>query len=436
LLVACSGGADSLALLAALAEIRDQDPGRGLALRAVHVDHGIHPDSASWARAVRAVARALAVPLSVRRAEVLARAGDSLEAKAREARYRVLARVLRTGETLVTAHHEDDQAETLLLQLLRGAGVAGLAAMPGSMPFATGLLVRPLLGTARSALRAWARLKELPWVEDPSNDDIRFDRNFLRRDVVPALLARWPHAPRVIARAAGHLGEARALLAELADLDLAAVQDKVATSESGALDIEKLRRFSLARQRNLMRRWLERSGRPPPDRLRLERILGEACDARPDALPTVVWPGAEIRRWRRRLYAMPPLVPAPGPLSWRHLSSPEIELPAGLGRLCLVRDPAGPLSVARLPRVLQVTFRAGGERLCTERGGPRRRLKELLRSGNVLPWMRNRIPLIRARGELLTVGDLWCNFDARAVAAVSARSTRARIEWRDAPAVF
>jgi tRNA(Ile)-lysidine synthase len=426
LLLALSGGADSVALLAALAELRS-DPGcRGLEVRALHIDHGLQPQAPAWARAARGVARRSGIRFGVRRAAVRVRAGESLEARARAARYGLLAAALRRGEILVTAHHEDDQAETLLLQLLRGAGVAGLAAMPESVAFGGGRLVRPLLGVSRSALRDWARLRGLHWVEDGSNADERFDRNFLRRVVLPPLATRWPRATHVIARAAGHLGEARALLAEVGDADLARVE------QAATLDIERLRRLSLPRQRNLVRRWIERHSLPMPDRLRLERILGELCDARADALPVVAWSGAEVRRWRGRLHVMATLPPAPEPMLWRLATSRELALPGGLGRLKLVADPRGPLALRRLPRALRVSFRSGGERLCTEAGGPRRRLKELLRAGDVLPWMRDRIPLVHAGERLLQVGNLWCDADAMASPRVR---RRARIEWLDAPAV-
>jgi tRNA(Ile)-lysidine synthase len=426
LLIAFSGGADSLALLVALAELRAAAPHRGFSMRAVHVDHGIHPESSAWARAAQRSARRFAVPCGLRRVDVVAARGESPEAAARLARYAALAEAMKPAEVLVTAHHEDDQAETLLLQLLRGAGVAGLAAMPESMPFARGTLVRPLLRVSGSALRSFARDRDLRWVEDLSNADPRFDRNFLRQAVMPSLFARWPGATQVIARAAHHLGEARALLGELADGDLDAVQDGV------TLLIPRLQRLSPARQRNVVRRWLERRALRPPDHRRLERVLGELCAARADSLPVVTWRGAEVRRWRERLYAMPSVAPPPPPLIWRPGVAPEIALPAGLGRLRMVADARGPFSRGALPAVLRVSFRAGGERLRTEIGGPRRDLKELMRARNVLPWMRDRIPLLHAGRTLLAVADLWVNAECR---AAKATGRRVRIDWVDAPSV-
>src|SRR5580704_2983267 len=213
--VAFSGGADSTALLAALVPLREPR----LRVRAVHVDHQLHPDSKLWSAHCRRVARDLGVPLRVRRVDAVARGGASPEAAARAARYAALATGLAAGEALLTAHHADDQLETVLLQLLRGAGVTGLAAMPALAPFAAGQLARPLLGIQGRALRAFVQRAGLPWLEDPSNQSEDFDRNYLRARVLPALVARWPAAAATVARGARHAAEAQWLLDELACAD-------------------------------------------------------------------------------------------------------------------------------------------------------------------------------------------------------------------------
>ena len=212
LCVAFSGGADSTALLAALRALRHQPR----ALRAVHVDHGLHPDSRSWGERALEVARALSVPCEVLEARVTRTRGESPEARARAARYRLLAGTLRPGEVLLTAHHEDDQLETVLLMLLRGAGVAGLAAMPALAPFARGLLARPLLTRSRAELVAFVRQAGLPYVEDPSNRDEAPDRNFLRWRVLPVVRERWPGVAATVGRTARHAAEAQQLLEGLA----------------------------------------------------------------------------------------------------------------------------------------------------------------------------------------------------------------------------
>ncbi|MCC6173427.1 MAG: tRNA lysidine(34) synthetase TilS [Gammaproteobacteria bacterium] len=482
-LVAFSGGADSLALLAALRDLQRAKPaGRRAVLRAVHVDHGLNPRSRAWARHCRQLCRELGVPLTVRRARIVVPRGASLEAVARTARYALLRATLRPGELLLTAHHLDDQLETLLLQLLRGAGVAGLAAMPEAAPFGRGWLLRPLLGTTRDALVEWVRARGLGWVEDDSNADERFDRNYLRRQVVPVLKARWSAAAQVVARSAAHLAEARGVLEEVAAADLAGL------ARGRALDIAALQRLSSARRRLAVRAWIQQQGLPLPDTRHLERVLGELTAARRDAQPCVRWQGAEVRRHRGRLYllAVDPVVPVSGSLpraaelhwDWRggaargrgpqqgRARGPErtharglgrerergqgrgrgrervgedgsgptsggvLPLGAGLGSLVLRRDPRGALDGDRLPERLVVRWRDGGERLRTERDGPQRRLKEVLRVRGVLPWMRGRLPLLYAGDVLVAVADLAV---AAAFQAGANCRNRWRLEWRDAP---
>src|SRR4029077_5601171 len=187
----------------------------------VHIDHRLHPHSRRWSAHCRRLARSLAVPLEVLSARIARAPGESVEAAARTARYRLLARSLEEGEALLTAHHEDDQLETVLLQLLRGAGLAGMAAMPARAAFARGALVRPLLSWSRAELTAWVRSQGLEWIEDPSNAELRHDRNYLRTRVLPLIRERWPAAAATVARAARHAAEAQRLLEALGGADAA-----------------------------------------------------------------------------------------------------------------------------------------------------------------------------------------------------------------------
>jgi tRNA(Ile)-lysidine synthase len=225
LCIALSGGVDSVALLAAAAALTPRSavgrPGKpstaeragaakaaGPSLRAIHVHHGLHPNADRWARHCGKLAKQLGVRLETVRVKVRPAAGDSLEAAAREARYAALAARLKPGEVLLTAHHQDDQLETVFLQLLRGAGIAGLAAMPEVAPFAQGQLIRPLLTLSRAQLEAWARDETLEWIEDDTNANERFDRNFLRRSVLPLIRSRWPGAAGAVSRTARHAADA------------------------------------------------------------------------------------------------------------------------------------------------------------------------------------------------------------------------------------
>ncbi len=432
--MALSGGADSVALLVAIVSLRKTHPSwRTRALRAVHVHHGLRPAAEEWARYCRALCRQLGVPLSVRRVSVPRRRGCSLEAEARNARYAALARGLRQGEWLLTAHHEDDQLETLLLQLMRGAGVAGLAGMSRLAIFESGHLVRPLLGESRATLEQWLRAHGLEWIDDDSNVDERFDRNYLRQRVVPLLRARWPAAATVAARSASHLGEARELLEALAARDLI----EVGIDAGRLVDLDRLRTLSVARQRNLLRHWLLRRGLKVPDAVHLERIRIELPAARRDAQPRVRWDGGEVRRFKGRLYALAES-PAPArgtvragrPWHWRR--QPTFDLGTGRGVLRLVAYPEGPLAASTLPATLRVGIRGGGERLVMERGGPRRALKELLRRAELPPWERDGLPIVYAdeyADEVVAAGDLFVAANYRATPGLTPARERMRLVW-------
>jgi tRNA(Ile)-lysidine synthase len=409
--VAFSGGADSTALLAALVPLREPR----LRVRAVHVDHQLHPDSKLWSAHCRRVARDLGVPLRVRRVDAVARGGASPEAAARAARYAALATGLAAGEALLTAHHADDQLETVLLQLLRGAGVTGLAAMPALAPFAAGQLARPLLGIQGRALRAFVQRAGLPWLEDPSNQSEDFDRNYLRARVLPALVARWPAAAATVARGARHAAEAQWLLDELACADCG-------PAEAGsALSAAVLRRLPPARRKNALRWFLARAGvRAPPAR-RLEEIAGAMLAAAPDTHPFVEWDGVRIRRSG----GLVSLAPAGGDTGappraagvaqeWSWARQRRLPLPGGAGTLVLRSDPRGPVDLEALGPKLSVRTRRGGERLRTQPGGVRRSLKGLLQEARVPAEERARLPLLFRGETLVAVADLFLDTSVRA----------------------
>ncbi|HYL04287.1 MAG TPA: tRNA lysidine(34) synthetase TilS [Steroidobacteraceae bacterium] len=429
LCVAFSGGPDSTALLAALARVRP----RPQALRALHVDHGLHPDSGDWsARAVR-LARALGVPCEALAAQVSRAGGASLEARAREARYRLLAARLAPGEVLLSAHHQDDQLETVLLQLLRGAGVAGVAAMPELAPFAPGWLARPLLTRSRAELLAWVRAQRLECLEDPSNSDDRFDRNYLRLRVLPAIRARWPGAAATVSRTARHAAEAQRLL------ETAALADLARARHGAALAASALRSLPPERRRNALRFWIAARGLPVPPSRRLEEIAGPLLAARADAQPLVAWPGARLRRTGELLVlagadggrAAPAAAArargAAGGIRWRWRAQPVCELPEGCGRLELRADAHGPVDLAALPATLTIRWRRGGERLTPLAGGARRALKSLLQEARVPAAERGLLPLIYGHGALVAVADRWLD---QSVQARAGARRRARLQWQ------
>lgn len=395
-LVACSAGVDSSSLLHALACL----PGLEGRLGALHVDHGLHPDSGRWAEACARLCERLGVPLRIERLRERPRPGQSIEAWAREARYARLAAALRPGQAVLTAHHRDDQAETLLLALLRGAGPHGLGAMPARQPLGEGWLLRPLLELPGAALRAYAAHHGLEGVEDPSNADPRFDRNFLRHHVLPGLAARWPSVGATLARAARLQREASQWLDSVCDAWLEA-----ALEPGGALPAAALLARPTAERAGLLRRWLRRLGLPLPQARHLRELcaLAEAGEA---AGGRVGWPGAEVRRYRGRLHAMaalPPAPPAGHRLPWGE--SPVLVTPCG--RLERLQTTGFGVSRARADGARwEVGFRAGGERCRPPgRAGHSAPLKKILQEQGVAPWERERLPLLYLDGELAAVGD-------------------------------
>jgi len=425
LCLALSGGVDSVVLLAALAARTN----KRTRLRAVHVHHGLHPNADQWSVHCSALAKRLDVPLTTVRVKVPRTRGASLEASARDARYEAFAVELAPDEVLLTAHHEDDQLETVLLQLMRGAGVAGLAAMPEVAPFARGTLARPLLTRSRAELEAWARANDLTWVDDDTNANEQFDRNYLRRRVLPLIRERWPSAAHAASRSARHAAEAKQLL------DALALADVERAASGASLSVQQLRALAPDRRRNAMRYWIARAGYLVPDTKRLEEITTTLLDARPDANPAIEWNGTQLRRHADLLT----LIRATGAVapsatsalnedvtwSWRALS--RIQLSDSQSSLEIESDPHGPIDLNALPESLIIRRRKGGERLRPAQGGRTRTLKALLQEARIPPDDRANMPLIYAGERLIAVADRW--LDA-SVQATDATRNRARIRWQ------
>ncbi len=422
LCVALSGGVDSVALLALSCELAARHPSLGL--RAIHVDHGLQAQSSCWSDHCQALCRQLGVPLEVIRLALAPRAGASVEAEARTARYAAIAARLEPGECLLTAHHQDDQLETLLLQLARGAGVHGLAAMPRAQALGRGRHLRPLLEVGRDDLVARARAAGLDWVEDPMNTDLRFDRAWLRHQVLPGLRDRWPAIGRTVSRSAGHLAEARGLLEDLAAIDAAGRVD------GARLSVEGLRGLPRARQVNLLRWWLARQGLGMPSAARLGAVIDDVLTAGPAAAPVVRWGDGEVRRYRGWIHALVPLA-APLATGTERLLGPgqSLDLGPGLGTLALVATRGEGLARARLAGPLTLRARCGGERLRLAAGAHKRSLKNLFQEAGIVPWMRPRVPVLWHAGEPVAVGDLWIDAQFAAGPGEDALAPR----WSDHP---
>ena len=399
--VAFSGGLDSQVLLHALCALRDQ---LDATVGAVHVHHGLHADADEWDTHCQQVCDDLGVAYTLLRVDGRPPRGESPEAAARDARYRVLAGWLPAQHCLLTAQHQDDQAETLLLQLLRGSGVGGLAAMPAMTGLGVGQHLRPLLDVTRTALHHYASAHALRWIEDPSNLSAAYDRNYLRHQVLPLLRYRWPAVSSSLSRSAAHCAEANALIGQLAENDLQGVTG----GQTGTLSKAGLVALPRDRQRNVLRVWLKRCSGGTPSTAVLARIVNDVLYSRPDAGPAVRWDRYEVRRYRDEVYCLQQTVNrnTTQVLHWS-LSAP-LTLPGAGGVLT-----AAPVSGAGLRRA---AASAGGVRVCWRKGGEvclpggrkhHHSLKKLFQEQGIPPWERQRIPLIYIEDQLAMVPGLW-----------------------------
>jgi tRNA(Ile)-lysidine synthase len=438
-IVAYSGGVDSHVLLHAVASLRAQ---LGAELIAIHVDHGLNPRSVEWSRHCQGVAAGLNVRCVVTRVDATPIAGESPEEAARRARYAAFEAVLREGDVLLTAHQQDDQAETLLLQLLRGAGPRGLAAMPACAQWGPARLARPLLDWSRDELLDYARGHGLKWIDDPSNSDTRFDRNFLRREILPRLKQRWPGAPKTLARSARLSAQAAELLDELGVLDGQAAIPKPRRDErartatrsgsaraawSPTLAIDRLQGLSTGRQRNLLRLWLHELELPTPHEKHVDRIL-EMIYAAEDATPCVSWPGAEVRRYRGQLYAMRPLADIDTALELRWPIDTRLQIP-GSGELFARPVTGEGIRASAFDQAAIVRLRHGGEHIRPRGRRETHTLKHLFQDAGVPPWLRDRIPLIYVGDELVCVAGHWIAEEWSARAGEAGISVELTAAW-------
>lgn len=394
--VGYSGGLDSRVLLhllkqAALPHL----------LRAVHVNHGLNAAAESWGEHCARVCDALAIPLTQVTVDATAPSGESPEAYARQKRYAALSVLLAPGDVLVTAHHQADQAETFLLQLLRGAGLPGLSAMGLVKPFAAGWLMRPLLPFTKAMLLRYAQTQGLQWVEDDSNTHLAFNRNYLRHQVLPVLQTRWPSVTKVIARVASHCAEAQALLTEIAQSDC------VQGSQPNTLKISALLSLSSRRQVNALRYWIQLQNFLLPSEKQLQEIIKTMLYSRQEANPKVVLPQLEVRRYQDDLYLRAPRVVCRSKevLSW---DTRQTLLLPGIGKLIPEKSASShhlfmPVDNDGEKCMVTVGFRQGGEIFHPAGRVGSHPLKKLLQEWSVPPWQRENIPLIYVNQTLACV---------------------------------
>jgi len=312
LCIAYSGGLDTRVLLHSIHRIKDLQSSLNVNILAFHVNHGLSSLADLWERECQRTCTESGFAFEAIRVQIPSGPGLSVEEQARVARYAALRARVQKGDWWITAHHQDDQVETLLLQLLRGAGVRGLSAMPLVQAFGEASLIRPLLQMPRSALYAYAQQQGLLWINDPSNEDQRYARNYVRHSVVPVIAARWPSYGTTLQRSAALAADAAALAEDLAEIDF----EQCSTSDVGQLHVPSLVALPPHRLRNLLAYWPRRLGLPTPYRTHIDHIIAQMLHAANDACPLVTWPGVEVRRYTQHLYMQRPLAPAP-PADWQ-----------------------------------------------------------------------------------------------------------------------
>jgi len=411
-LVGFSGGLDSSVLL----HLLNHETALVGRLRAIHIHHGLHPQADAWEQHCQTICSAWQIPLTCIRVEVHRHCGDGLEAAARNARHAAFVGAMETDSILALAHHQDDQAETVLMRALRGSGVDGLAAMRPWRAFASGWLWRPLLALPRAHLLDYARAHRLRWIEDSSNTDTVFDRNYLRHDVMPRLTARWPHAAARLA----HVATLQAQAHELLDADTHAHLADCMAGAPDILSVSRLHQFSPQRRARMLRLWVARLGLPPLPGHALARIEADLLTQTPGPHARFRWRQAALTRWRDLLHAGAVTAPLSPEFTCAWHPHTPLRLPDG-SQLALSMPPPIPADLC-----WQVHARRGGERIVLPGRSHSHSLKHVLQQRAVPPWIRARLPLVSdLEGELLAAGGYICS--ARFSQWLHAR--QARLIW-------
>ena len=394
--VAYSGGVDSHVLLHLLATAKIKSYA---SIYAIHIDHGLNSQSHQWTQHCSTVAAELSVEFISVKVSVENIESLGMEAAARTARYQALEDNLAKNDFLLTAQHQHDQAETVLLQLLRGAGPKGLSAMAKTFQLGETKVYRPLLSLSQADIVTYAKQHNLQWIDDPSNVETRWNRNYIRHTLWPEIALRWPSAEKTLSRSAEHCAEASELMAELAEQDLMTLDcDK----KSDSLSISSLLKLSVSRQRNLLRHIFMWKNISLPSTVNLQRILDEVCLAKQDSMPMVSWSKIEIRRYQDTLFIMSPLP--------EHDETQVVECQGG-GDVAInkssilswkVSDSQGVKKQVLTDGVI-IRFRQGGEHIQLQGQQHHKSLKHLFQEWGIPPWQRGRIPLVFVGDELVAV---------------------------------
>jgi len=396
--VAYSGGVDSHVLLhlcACTPSLKDK-------ITAVYIHHGLQAAAESWPEHCQQIAAALGVDFQLLKVNAHATSGQSPEEAARDARYTAFKALLKKDDVLLVGQHREDQLETVLLQLFRGSGLAGLSGMPERMPFGQGMLLRPFLNVAKQTISDYARQQQLSWVEDPTNQCSDYDRNFLRNEVLPLLKQRWPAIDKTVSRSASHCSESRGLVNEIAEQFF----EQVFNQADQTLIISQLHLKSLVHQKLIIRQWFAQIGLKMPSQDLVGRILDEVVGANEQSAPLISTQGFEIRRYRDKLYCLPQaVIEIQQTKSW---SNQQRSITIGNHQaLSWIESSTGILAEHWHAAQIEIKFRSGGEKIRLYGRTGHHSLKKLFQEAGIPPWEREQMPLIYLNGCLAAVGDLW-----------------------------
>ena len=398
--VSLSGGVDSIVLLYALNQCLE----KGCLIRAIHINHNLAKDSQDWADFCKRTCDRIQIQIDIHSIKVKTTEGFGIEAAARKARYQKLQRSIQEGEWLMTAHHQEDQLETILLRMARGTGIEGLQGIQKQFNFGKGKILRPLLNVSKSEVLAYARKNNLDWVEDASNQETYFDRNFLRMNIIPKLKERWPAFSSSVSRLSNISNQTSTLLKELAQQDLGS------NYPIKNLDIDILKNKSNGRVINIIRFLILKNEMSVPSMKVLNSGVNILLNPK-SVNPTMVWNNYCIKRYVDKLYFLKLSELQPNQsnklMHWS-IDEPLILDENGSSLAAIMAIGKG-LSLKKCNKNLDVQFRKGGESIRPVGHKITKKLKKLFQEDHILPWTRDKIPLLYKKNELIGVGDLWFN---------------------------
>jgi len=402
--IALSGGVDSMVLLDLLSKAK----GSNDEVRAIHINHNLHESSEEWVDFVKETCEKYKLPLIIESINPK-QEGFGLEADARDQRYKKFKEIILDNECLLTAHHLDDQTETILYRIFRGTGLDGLRSIRKKAKFGKGLLCRPLINVPREAIEQYAKLNNIKWIEDPSNKNIDFDRNYLRNNIIPSIKKRWPKAQRTIPRLSSLAENNQKLLHELAKEDIGPIE------RFNVLDLGILSNKSALRINNIFRFMILKNNMGIPSLKVLENGIETLINAKSDS-PIVSWDGCSIRRYKNTLYFFNPDLKQDEirPLKMKWFIDETINLGGNRGSIQARFIKGEGIALNKCPKSLEIKYRKGGEQIKPSGHNITKSLKNLFQENNVLPWVRDQIPLVYLDEDLISVGDLWFNQDYKA----------------------